>query len=146
MSISLLGYALSFFGQFSHDTIVVALSLTFLTLLKSCDLVLFPWRKTQKAKKKTQCFSKSFTSYHHKGSTLEHNLNRFWKVQFRATTFISDLFLEFGHVTALPITYWWDPDGYNYHYLLFLHFLVRNHPCFFFWTSTLDPECITQQY
>ena len=35
MSISLLGYALSFFGHFSHDTTIVALSFTFLNVLKS---------------------------------------------------------------------------------------------------------------
>ena len=141
MSISLLGYALSFVGQFSHGTIVVAPSLTFLNQLKSCDLVLFSWRKMQKKTKKTRCFSKSFTSYLHNGSTLEHNLNRFWKLQFRATTFSSDLFLEFGHVTTLPITYWLDPDRYNHHYLLFLQFLVRNHRYFLFWTSTLNASC-----
>ena len=56
MSISLLGYALSFFGQFSHSTIVVALSLTFLNLLKSCDFVLFSWRKMQKTKKNAALF------------------------------------------------------------------------------------------
>ena len=48
-------------------------------------------------------------------------------------------------MTTLPITYWLDPDRYHHHYLLFLHFLVRNHWYFLFWTSTLDPECITQQ-
>ena len=79
-------YALSFFGQISHGTILVALSLTFLNLLKSCDLVLFSWRKMPK--KKIWHFSKSFTSYLHKGSTLEHDLNRFWKLQFSATTFV----------------------------------------------------------
>ena len=135
MSISLVGYALSFFGQISHSTIVVALSLTFLNLLKSC-----------KKKKKTGHFSKSFTLYLHKGSTLEHDVNRFSKLQFRATTFVFDLFLEFGHVTTLPITYWLDPDSYNHHYLLFPHFWVKNYRYFLFWTSTLDPECITQQY
>ena len=55
------------------------------------------------SKKKMQHFSKYFTSYLHNGSTLQHNLDRFWKLQFRATTFIFDLFLEFGHVTTLLI-------------------------------------------
>ena len=36
--------------------IVVALSLTFLNLLKSCDLVLFSWRKMQKTKKNAALF------------------------------------------------------------------------------------------
>ena len=40
--------------------------------------------------------------------------------------FCFDLFLEFGHVTTLPMTYGLDPDRYNHHYLLFLHILVRN--------------------
>ena len=94
------------------------------------------------AKKKMQHFSKSFTSYLHNWSTLEHKLNRFWKLQFRATIFVVDLFLEFGHVTTLPMTYWLDPDRYNHLYVLF-----GQKPQYFpFWTSTLDPECITQQY
>ena len=59
---SLLGYAPSFLGEFSHDTIVVALSLSFLNVLKSCCLVLFSWRKLQKTQKKTQCSEKSFMS------------------------------------------------------------------------------------
>ena len=50
MSISLLGYALSLFGHFSHDTIIVAPSFSFLNMLKSCDLVLFSLRKMQKKK------------------------------------------------------------------------------------------------
>ena len=45
---SLLGYIPSFFGHFSHDMIIVALSFSFLTVLKSCCLVLFSWRKMQK--------------------------------------------------------------------------------------------------
>ena len=87
-----------------------------------------------------------FTSYLHNQSTLEHNLNRFRKLQFRATTFIVDLFLEFGHVTTLPMTYWLDSDRYNHLYVLFLHLLVGKHQYFPFWTSTPGPECITQQY
>ena len=111
-------------------------------LSKSVEIMWFGFvfmEKNAKNKKKTQHFSKSFTSYLHKGSTLEHDLNRFWKLQFRATTFVFDLFLEF-------ITYWLDPDRYNHHYLLFPHFWVKNYWYFLFWTSTLDPECITQQY
>ena len=56
MSISHLGYALSFFGHFSHDTTIVALSFTFLNVLKSCDLVLLSLRKMQKTKKKCGTF------------------------------------------------------------------------------------------
>ena len=75
----------------------------------------------------------ALTSYLHNGSTLEHDLNRLWKLQFRATTFVFDLFLEFGHMTTLPITYWLDPDRYNHHYLLFPHFWVKNYQYFPFW-------------
>jgi len=92
-----------------------------------------------KKQKKTRHFSKSFTSYLHNQSTLEHNLNRFWKLQFRATTFVVDLFLEFGHVTSLPMTHWLDSDRYNHLYVLFLHFLDKNHQYFPFWTSTPGP-------
>ena len=56
MSISLLGHAPSFFGEFSHDTTIVAPSFTFLNVVKSCDLVLFSWRKMQKRKKKRGAF------------------------------------------------------------------------------------------
>jgi hypothetical protein len=51
VSISLLGYVPSFLGDFSHDTKVVAPSLSFLSVLKSCYLVLFSLRKTQNKKK-----------------------------------------------------------------------------------------------
>jgi hypothetical protein len=47
---------LPFLGKFSHDTIVVALSLSFLNVVKSCYLVLFSWRKMQKTKKKRGTF------------------------------------------------------------------------------------------
>ena len=67
-----------------------------------------------------------FTSYLHNQSTLEHNLNRFRKLHFRATTFIVDLFLEFGHVTTLPMTYWLDSDRYNHLYVLFFTFWLEN--------------------
>ena len=45
VSISLLGYALSFLNKFHHGTIVIASSLCFLNMVKSCYLVLFLWRK-----------------------------------------------------------------------------------------------------
>jgi len=50
LPMSHLGHAPSFFGQFSHDTINVAPSLSFLDVLKSCCLVLFSLRKMQKKK------------------------------------------------------------------------------------------------
>ena len=56
MSISHFRYAPSFLGKFSHDTIVVGPSLSFLNVLKLCYLVLFSLRKTQKTKKKCGAF------------------------------------------------------------------------------------------
>jgi hypothetical protein len=52
VSISLLGYTPSFLGEFSHDTKVVAPSLSFVNVLKACYLVLFPLRKMQNKKKR----------------------------------------------------------------------------------------------
>ena len=49
---SLLGHESSFFGHFSHNTIIVAPSFGFLKVLKLCYLVLFSWRKMQKKKTK----------------------------------------------------------------------------------------------
>ena len=54
-----------------------------------------------KKQKKSQWWEESFTSYLHNGSTLEHNSNRFRKLQCRATTFIFLLFLDIGHVTTV---------------------------------------------
>jgi hypothetical protein len=51
VSISLLGYTPSFLGEFSHDTKVVAPSLSFVNVLKACYLVLFPLRKMQNKNK-----------------------------------------------------------------------------------------------
>jgi hypothetical protein len=48
---SILGHAPSFFGQISHDMIIVAFSLSFLNVLKLCCFVLFSWRQLQKCKK-----------------------------------------------------------------------------------------------
>jgi hypothetical protein len=56
VSISLLGHAPAFLGIFSHDTIVVALSLSFLNVVKSCYLFFFFMEKTAKNKKKRGAF------------------------------------------------------------------------------------------
>ena len=48
VSLSLSRYTLPFLGQISHNTMIVALSLTCLTILKSSYLVLFSWGKMQK--------------------------------------------------------------------------------------------------
>jgi len=63
--------------------------------------------------------------------TLEHNSNRFWKLQCSATTFIFLLILEIGHVTTFLTTYCMDPDRYNHPYLVFLYFLVKLSDIFF---------------
>jgi hypothetical protein len=56
VSISLLGHAPAFLGIFSHDTIVVALSLSFLNVVKSCYLFFFFMEKNAKNKKKRGTF------------------------------------------------------------------------------------------
>ena len=48
VSLSLSRYTLPFLGQISYNTMIVALSLTFLTILKSSYLVLLSWGKMQK--------------------------------------------------------------------------------------------------
>ena len=128
---SLLRQAPSFFGHFSHDTRIVALSFSFLNVLKLCCLVLFSWRKLQKRKKKTQHFSKSFSSYLHNRSTSEHNSNRFRKLQQRTTTQIFGPCLVIGHVTTIP-THQVDPNRQNHSHLVFLHFW-SNKVSFPFW-------------
>ena len=89
-------------------------------------------------------FLKYFTSYLHNRSTLEHDFNRFWKLQFRATTFIYDLFLEFGHVTTHPITYWLDPNRYNHLIFFFLTFGAKTTDISFFghlpWNLNASPN------
>ena len=86
------GIHLPFLVNFSHNTIIVALSFSFLNVVKSCYLVLFLWRKMQKKRKKMRHFSKSFTSYLHNESNSEHNSTRFGKLQCRATTFVLTIF------------------------------------------------------
>jgi len=89
------------------------------------------------------CFWKSFTSYLHNGSTLEHNFNWFWKLQSRVTTFILP-FLAIGHVTTLLTAHWINPDSYNHPYVAFLHFFGQTRWCFLFEVyienPNMDPE------
>jgi len=49
---SLLGHAPSFFGENFHHMIIVAPSFSFPNVVKSCCLMLFSLRKTQKNKNK----------------------------------------------------------------------------------------------
>ena len=99
----------------------------------------FHWEKCKKPKK-TRHFWKSFTSYLCNGSTLEHNSNRFKKLQSRATTFIFWPFLIIGHVTIIPTPYQMDPDRYNHPNLVFLHFLVKPDEISFFRVYAEDPD------
>ena len=121
VSLILIGDAPSFLGQLSHNIIIVALSLGFLNMLKLCYLMMFSLKKMQKTK--TQDQVKSLLSYLHNGSTLEHNLNWFGTLQWRATTFVF-LFLEISHVTNLLTTHGKDPDTQNHHDIVFLNFFV----------------------
>ena len=80
----------SFFPQYNNCS-------PFSYLSKCVEIILFGvvfMEKNIKNKKKMRHFSKSFTSYLHNGSTVEHISNRFTKLQCRATTFI---FAIFGH-------------------------------------------------
>ena len=67
----------------------------FFYLFKCVEIMWFGFvfiEKNAKNKKKTRCFSKSFTSSLHNGSTSEHNSTRFRKLQCRATTFVLTIF------------------------------------------------------
>ena len=81
--------------------------------------------KNTKKKKKIWSYWKSFTSYLHNRSTLECNSNWFWKLQYKATTFVFWPFLVIGHVTIFPTLHWVDPERCNHPYLVCLHFLVK---------------------
>ena len=109
--ISYFGYAPSFLGQISHDTIIVASFPSFLNVLKLYCLVFFSWRKMQKKTKKSWQWEESLSSYLHNRSTIGHNPSRFWKVQSRATTFV--FFTIFGNTIVLT-SHPMDPDKYNY--------------------------------
>jgi len=104
VSISLLGYAPSFLGQIFYDMIIVAPSLSSLNMLKSCCLVLLPWRKTQKTKKKKPAVEKILYLISLQQKTLEHTSNRFRKLQHRATTFI--FFDHFWKLIMWPPSQW----------------------------------------
>jgi hypothetical protein len=89
--------------------------------------VLFSWRKTQKTQKKTWCSDKSFTSYLHNRSTLQHNSNRFWKLQSRSITLVFFNILGNWSCDHPPTTHQVNPDRQNHLYLVFLHILVKLH-------------------
>ena len=92
-----------------------------------------------------QCFSKSFTSYLHHGSTSEHNWTRFGKLQC-TTILVFWPFLVIGHVTTLPITYWMHPHRQNHPCLVFLHLFITIDEISFFgyieWTLKAVPDIL----
>jgi hypothetical protein len=124
VSISLLGYVPSFLGDFSHDTKVVAPSLSFLSVLKSCYLLLFSLRKTQNKKKNWTLLKIFYLISPHR----EHFRTKFQLILeavVQGYNFRFCPFLVIGHVTMVQISHWMDPDRYNHLYLVFLHFLVQ---------------------
>ena len=89
----------SFFRQFSHNIIILAVSLSFLNMLKLSCLMLFPLRKMRKTK--TQHWQKSLMTYLHNGSTLEHNSNWFGKIM-NASTISQRVYVCTSHVNSTP--------------------------------------------
>ena len=110
--ISLLGYAPSFLGEFSHDTIVVAPSLSFLNVVKSYYLVLFSWRKLQKTKKNA-ALRRIFYLISPQGKHLRTYFNQIQEATVQGYKFCFWTFLVISHVTTVPVTYWMDPDRKN---------------------------------
>jgi hypothetical protein len=110
VSISLLGYVPSFLGDFSHDTKVVAPSLSFLSVLKSCYLLLFSLRKTQK-KKKNWTLLKIFYLI---SPQREHFRTKFQLILKAVVQGYNFRFVQISH--------WMDPDRYNHLYLVFFTF------------------------
>ena len=69
-----------------------------------------------------------FTSYLHNGSTLEHNSNRFRKLQCRATTFVLAIFSTWscGHCPNMLLNELWQAESsLSWFSLLFGH--TRSH-------------------
>jgi hypothetical protein len=124
VSISLLGYVPSFLGDFSHDTKVVAPSLSFLSVLKSCYLLLFSLRKMQN-KIKNGTLLKIFPLISPQQEHLRTKFQLILEAIVQGYNFHFCPFLVIGHVTIVPIFHWMDPDRYNHPYLVFLHFWVQ---------------------
>ena len=119
LPVSVIEQLLPFWVNFPANTIIVALSLSFLNVLRVCCLVFFSLRKCKR--QKTQHWGKSLRSYLHNGSTLEHNTNWFQKLQWRATTFVfsicRDLSCEQPSNNSMH-----DPDTQNHHENVLLNF------------------------
>ena len=121
VSISFFGYAPSFLGEFSHDTIVVAPSLSFLNVLKSCYLVLFSLRKTQKTKKNAALL-KIFYLISQQQEHFRMKFQLILEATVQGYNFHFWLFLVIGHVTIVPICHWMDLTGIIILILLFFTF------------------------
>ena len=109
---------------------IVALSLTFLTLLKSSYLVLFSWGKCKKVEK-SHLWETLFTWYLHNGSTLQHNSNRSRKLQCRATTLLGNAhrpYKQLSNITTPSLFFSWIFSYFffiwNYKIYHIWHFLV----------------------
>ena len=98
--------------------------------------------KNAKNKKKTRCFSKSFALYLHNGSTLEHDSNRFWKLQCRATTFVFLTILGNWSCDHHPSNPLHGPLHISSFLSWFLPVFDHIQSYFPFW-YTVDPERIT---
>ena len=125
VSISLLGYVPSFLGEFSHDTIVVAPSLSFPNVVKSSHLVLFSWRKLQKNKKKCSAFQNLLPHISTMGAPQKiiQPDSGSYSAGLQVLFFLP--FLVIGHVTTLSMTYWMDSDRQNHPCVVFLHFFIK---------------------
>jgi hypothetical protein len=80
-----------------------------------------------KKHKKRQCSEKSFTSYLRNRNTLEHNSNRFWKLQSRSITLVFLNILGNWSCDHPPTTHQMNPDRQNHLYLVFLHIFIKLH-------------------
>ena len=85
--------------------------------------MLFSWGKMQKGWK-SHLWETFFTSYLHNGSTLEHNSNRFRKLQCRATTLILAIFSNWScdhHPNMLLNDLWQAESSLSWFSWLFGH-------------------------
>ena len=116
MSISLLGHAPSFLGEFSHDTTIVAPSFTFLNVVKSCDLVLFSWRKMPKKKKENAVLFKIFYLISPQQEHLENHKAVYGKIFIITRPRIYKIYFSLNYVvlctsSSRPRPQLYDLDG-----------------------------------
>jgi hypothetical protein len=139
VSISLLGNAPSFLGEFSHDTKVVAPSLSFATVLKSWYLVLFSWRKMQK-RKKNVALRKIFYLISPQREHFRTKFKRILEAMFQGYNFRFLTILGSWSCDHPPQM---DPDMYHHSYLSLFHFLdISNDITFFEYTLKAIPDIL----